>query len=256
MQLQQRPAPGLRQTVSRNSHDAIYRQILGDSGILIDPKTNQAIINPALNDPTKINVVKVQAAADAWNALQTSAIPTIKLQSTTASMYLLNGSFGGPSYTANLATDYRFDKGFLKGLRAGLAINYRGHSVIGARTTDTIVDPNNSNNSIPDPRNSATNYMWGGGWFKGTGNLSYTYRLSESSRRYAPKTIQFDFAIDNLFNLTKPVIEYSTTNNSSANSLILVPLNNDISQPAIHAIPGAYNYQPPRSYTLTAKFSF
>jgi hypothetical protein len=80
--------------------------------------------------------------------------------------------------------------------------------------------------------------------------------MKETSTRYAPKTIQFDLAIDNLFNLTKPVIEYSTTNNSSANSLVMAPLNNDITQPAIHAIPGAYNYQAPRNYTLTAKLNF
>ena len=52
------------------------------------------------------------------------------------------------------------------------------------------------------------------------------------------------------------MIEYSTTNNSSANSLILVPLNNDISQPAMVLMPGAFNWQAPRNYTLTAKLNF
>lgn len=240
-------------------HDAIYRQILADSGILINPSNNQAFINPAVNDPTKINVTKVEATVAAWNALQSTAIPTLELTSKTKSRQIANGAAGGPVFQANIATDYRFQTGWVKGLRAGLAINYRGRSVLGARTADTIVDPKNPNNSIPDPTNDANNYLYGGGYGKGTANFSYTYKLKESNGKYArlqPKTIQFDLAIDNLFDLSKPVIEYSTTNNSSANGLVMAPRNNDISQPAIWSIPGAYNWQAPRSYTLTAKMNF
>jgi hypothetical protein len=237
------------------AHDAVYRQILADSGITIDAN-NRASILPQYNDPTKINVTKVEATVNAWNALQSTALPTLILTSATESRQIMNGTAGGPVWQLNVATDYRLSSGPLNGLRAGIAVNFRGRSVLGARTADTIVDPNNPNNSILDPNDNANNYLYGGGYAKGTGTLSYTYRMKETSTRYAPKTIQFDLAIDNLFNLTKPVIEYSTTNNSSANSLVMAPLNNDISQPAIHAIPGAYNYQAPRNYTLTAKLNF
>src|SRR5690606_12937621 len=41
-------------------NDALMRQILADGGVLIDPATNLAYIDPALNDPTKINVEKAE----------------------------------------------------------------------------------------------------------------------------------------------------------------------------------------------------
>ena len=47
-----------------------------------------------------------------------------------------------------------------------------------------------------------------------------------------------------------------TATNGTASSIVTVPRNNDISQPAIMTVPGSYNYQPPRNYTLTAKLSF
>lgn len=228
----------------------MLRQIITDAGGVINAQ-NQASINPALNDPSKINVTRVQTSIDAWNSYQTVTVPGILLTNATASRQA-----GGPELTVNIATDYRFTKGPLNGLRTGLAINYRGRQILGARTGDTIVSPTNPALAIPDPTASAINYLWAGGYAKGTVNFSYTYKLKESTRRYAPKTIQFDLAIDNAFGLIKPVIENSATNSSTANGLILAPRNNDISQPAVMSIPGSYNFQPPRNYMLTAKFNF
>ena len=74
--------------------------------------------------------------------------------------------------------------------------------------------------------------------------------------RFTPKTIQFDLAIDNLFGFSKPVLENSSTNNSTANSLVLAPRDNDVSNISVMSIPGSYNWQPPRSYMLTAKLSY
>ena len=238
------------------SKEPVYRQILDDSGIQINAITNQASIKPAFNDPTKINVERVTNTVNAWNALMgpTGALATLKLTAATRNRQLQNGQAGGPLYTYNVATDYRFQKGILRGLRAGIAVNYRARSVLGAKTNETIADPNNPNNSIAAPTNDANNYLYGKPYYKGAANFSYTWRLKEAGR-YTPKSIQFDLAIDNLFNLDQ-VIEYSTTNNSTANSNILVPVNNDISQQAMILVPGAFNWQPPRSYTLTAKINF
>ncbi|MSU66172.1 MAG: hypothetical protein EXS38_08755 [Opitutus sp.] len=231
-----------------SEHNAVIRQILGDSGILVNAQ-NQASINPALDDPTKINVTRVQTVVDAWNSYQNTTIPQILATAKTASR-----QSGGPGLTANIATDYRFSSGWLNGLRAGIAVNYRGRQILGARTGDTIVNPNNPAQSIPDPTASATNYLFGGGYVKGSANLSYTYRLKESARRYAPKTIQFDLAIDNVFGLDRPINENAVT--TVTGSVFLAPRNNDISQPSVVSTPGSYNYQPPRSYMLTAKFAF
>lgn len=235
--------------------EAVYRQILDDSGIQINAQ-NQASIKPAFNDPTKINVERVTNTVNAWNALMgpTGALATLRQTAATKNRQILNGTAGGPLYTYNVATDYRFHKGLLNGLRAGIAVNYKARSILGAKTNETIADPNNPNLQVASPTNDANNYLYGKGYFKGAANFSYTWRLKEGGK-YTPKTIQFDLAIDNLFDL-KQVLEYSTTSNSTANSNILVPLNNDISQQAMILIPGAYNWQSPRSYTLTAKINF
>ncbi|MSU65533.1 MAG: hypothetical protein EXS38_05410 [Opitutus sp.] len=230
--------------------DSVLRQIMADAGVTIDAN-KQAFINPALNDPTKINVLRVQAAADAWNNYQQVTIPSILGLAATASR-----ETGGPELTANIATDYRFTQGRLKGLRAGIAVNYRGKQILGGRAADTIVDPANPARAIPGPDSLATNYLWVGGYAKALANFSYTVKLKEGGRRYAPKTVQFDLAIDNLLGLSKPVLENSTTGNSTANALVQAPRNNDISNPSIVSIPGSYNFQPPQSYTLTAKFNF
>jgi hypothetical protein len=240
------------------ANDALLRNILADGGVVIDAATKQASINPALNDPAKINIDRVTRSANAWNSWVNSTIPGIEQTASTESR-LSGANEGGPELSANIATDYRFTQGFLNGLRAGIAINYRGRQVLGARTGDTIPDPNNPNIAIPDPTRGATTYIYGGGYTKGTANFSYTYRMKESNgrfSRYSPKTIQFDFAIDNLFDLSRPILENSSTTNSTANSLNLAPRDNDVSNVGVMSIPGAYNFQAPRNYMLTAKFSF
>ncbi|MBI4622412.1 MAG: hypothetical protein HY736_04205 [Verrucomicrobia bacterium] len=50
------------------SQDIATRRMLEAMGIIIDAN-NHAFINPAMDDPTKIDVVKVSAAVDAWNLL-------------------------------------------------------------------------------------------------------------------------------------------------------------------------------------------
>ena len=230
--------------------DPTIRQIAADAGILIDPK-NQASVNPAVNDPSKINVTRITASVTAFNNYYSTTVPQILADNS-----LVTLQTGGPSFTGNVATDYRFSSGWIKGLRAGVAINYRGRQILGNLLRSSIRDPNNPDNAILAPDGKATNYLWVGGYAKGTANFSYTVRLKESTRRMMPKSIQFDLSIDNLFDMKRPVIENSTTGNSTANALQYVPRDNDVSNPGIMAVPGAYNFQPPRSYTLTAKLSF
>lgn len=50
------------------TQDAATRQMLEAMGIIIDAN-NRAYINPAMDDPTKIDQSKAQAAVDAWNLL-------------------------------------------------------------------------------------------------------------------------------------------------------------------------------------------
>ena len=228
------------------TQDATTRLILADAGIIIDAK-NHAEINPTLDDPTKINQTKVRAAADAWNTLQDITIPGLigkKNQQGTGSI----------PWVANVATDYRIRNGPAKGLRIGAGINYRQGQVVGYRTSDTILDPNNPANAIDDPTVDEATTVFGNSNFKVTMTLSYTYRMKEV-RRMAPKTIQFDLNLDNVLNNTKPNYTYGGGSPSTSNTLV-VPRNGDYSSPARVTVPGTPTYFAPRSYFLTARLNF
>lgn len=231
--------------------DTVLRQILTDAGVVIDAKNSQASITPALNDPTKINVIKVQTAADGWNTLQNTVVPNIA--ATNKAVLKQEGSV---YRSGNLATDYRLHSGPIKGLRVGLGVNWRGGQILGNRGSDTIVDPNNPNNAIPDPAGGVDKYVYSKPFYKATGTLSYTYKLKEV-RRYLPKTVQFDLAIDNLFNRGAPVYGSSgTTSTALSAATFIAPRNNDISNPSRVTIAGNPSYLPPRNYMLTARMDF
>src|SRR6185503_140512 len=148
------------------TQDAIVRQVLNDAGVVIDAQNN-AFIRSDLNDPTKINITKVQAAVDAWNNLQDNTIPNL----------LTDGprpTGGMTKWTSNLAVDYRFRSGPLRGLRVGGGANYRSGQVIGFKTNDTIRDPANPNVSIDDPAVDGYSPVYGSSYIKAVASLSYT----------------------------------------------------------------------------------
>lgn len=229
------------------TQDATTRLILQDAGIIIDAN-NDARINLALDDPTKINQTNVQAAVDAWNTLQDVTIPGIIGRKD-------QQGGGGTPWTVNFASDYRFRTGPVRGLRVGLGVNYRSGAVVGYRTSDTIIDPNNPANAIDDPTVDESTTVFGNSNYKATGTLSYTYRFKESNRRIAPKTIQFDLIIDNLLNNREANYAFSSSSATTAYT-ILVPRNRDYSHPARTTVAGTPTYFMPRNYMLSAKMSF
>jgi hypothetical protein len=232
--------------------DPIVRQILADSGVVIDPKTNQASINPAVNDPTKINQTKVQAAANGWNTLVNTTIPTVTARTTQKVLQQQT-----VPWTANLATDYRFREGYIRGVRLGLGVNFRGPQVVGNRGGDTIRDPSNPNNRIDDPRYDATSWVWAKGYLSGTGTVSYTWRFKQP-RQYFPKSIQFDLTIENLFGRKAPIYGYTSTGgqNVATNGVIPVPNDGTLNDPSSYSVPGNFFYLNPRNYTLSATLNF
>ncbi len=229
------------------SQDAVTRLILADAGIIIDAK-NDAQINPALDDPTKINQTKVRAAVDAWNTLQDITIPSVVGRKNQRSQ-------GSIPWVGNLATDYRIRTGRLQGLRVGLGVNYRGGMVLGYRTSDTIVDPNNPANAIDDPTVDETTTILGNANYKVTATFSYTYRFKETRSRLAPKTIQFDVNVDNVLNKTEAIYGFSSLSATTAYT-ISAPRNGDFSSPARITLPGTPAYFTPRNVLFTAKLSF
>ena len=61
---------------------------------------------------------------------------------------------------------------------------------------ESIRDPNNPNNAIDDPTVDGTTPVWAPSTIIWVGSMSYTIRLKDSGRRFAPKTIQLDLNID------------------------------------------------------------
>lgn len=230
--------------------DPIVRQILADAGVLIDSTSKQAFINPAVNDPTLINQTRVQAAADGWNTLVNTTIPAITAR-TTQKVAVLQSV----PWTANLATDYRFRAGPLRGLRLGAGVNARGPQVVGNRGADTIQNPNNPSQRIDDPRYDATSLVRAKGYYSATGTLSYTWRLKET-RRYVPKSVQFDLHIENLLGNNDPIYGFTSTGGQNTNGTILVPNSGSLSDPSSYSVPGNFFYLNPRNYSLSATLNF
>ena len=234
------------------SADPIVRNILKDGGIIIAPN-NTAAIDPAVNDPTKINQDRATAAVNAWNDLQNVVIPTI-----TARPDKLNAVLQNVPWTANLATDYRFRKGPLAGLRAGIGLQFRGDQFVGDRGGDTIRNPNNPSAAIDDPKVDAFNWVMAKGYYTSTGTLSYTVKMKDS-RRYFPKAIQFDLSIENLQGRNAPVYGYTSTGGQNTNGVNFQPNDGPTAittDPSRHAVPGNFFYLAPRNWTFSAKMDF
>jgi hypothetical protein len=202
----------LQQYIKDN--EARTRQILSDAGILIDSR-NVASINPALNDAAKINQLKVQAAVDQWNILQTAVIPALEARGERTSTT-------NPAWLGSFASDYRFGSGRLKGLRVGMAVLYRPGALIGNRGADTIVDPNNPTRAIDDPSVDATTNIYDKTRISGRGSLSYGWKVGKD-RAWAPRTVQIDLSIDNLFGQLRPLYGNQGAGNASSGATMLVP---------------------------------
>ncbi len=224
------------------SQDAVSRQILADAGVIIDAN-NDASINPALNDPARINQQRVQNAVNGWNSLIDTVIPnTINS--------VPQESQGNSKWVGNLATDYRFSQGYLKGVRVGAGVNYRGGQVVGYRGSDTIVDPANPAAAIDDPRVDAGTSVYAPSYYRGVASLSYTFKLKEG------RSLQLDFNVDNLFDRRAPIYG-SNGGVIGTNATNLRPRPGEtITSPARYTVPGNFSYLVPRNYTLSAKLNF
>ena len=232
------------------ANDGLMRQILADGGILIDATNNQAFINPALNDPTKINVDRATAAVNGWNGLVNTTIPQTLEQNA-----MRTPELGATDrWMWNIATDYRFRSGPLRGLRVGGALNYRPGHVAGRKSGDTIINPANPAQAIDDPTVNASNPIYGSAYFMTKLSLSYSVNLKET-RRFLPKTIHFDLNVDNLLDDTDAQYGYSTGSQNTSEQVFL-PRNGNLSDPARYSAPGNVFYMEPRTYTLTARMEF
>jgi outer membrane receptor protein involved in Fe transport len=220
--------------------DAVARQILADAGVQIS-SANVATINPALNDPTKINVAAVTNAVNAWNQLQTSVFPNM----VTGRQKLA----GSVEQTANIGTDYTFHEGTLKGLVVGFGVHYRGRMVVGYRGSDTIVNPANPAQAIDDPTVDAYTSVFSKPYTTADARLGYAWKLSGNH------TLRVDLNVNNVFNRRTPIYFLDVPGAQVANTT-LRPRNGDVTSPAVETVPAGYSWLNPINFTLGATLSF
>ncbi|MEN9631737.1 MAG: hypothetical protein RL077_141 [Verrucomicrobiota bacterium] len=220
--------------------DTVTRQILADAGILIS-STNVATINPALNDPTRVNVGAVNNAVNAWNTIQTSVVPNL----VTGAQKLA----GATDYTANLGTDYTFRAGQLQGLSLGFGLHYRGKMAVGYRGADSIVNPANAAAAIDDPAVDAYTPVYSRAHTTADARFGYSWKLSNR------RTLGLNLNIQNLTNNTTPIYFVNLPGGQTTNT-ILRPRNADVTSPAVYTVPAGFSYRTPINWSLTARLDF
>ncbi|MEO7414923.1 MAG: hypothetical protein ABIZ81_16390 [Opitutaceae bacterium] len=227
--VQQDTAPDFRNYF--DSNQGALRQVLGDSGILID-SSNFATVDSAIATSRRAPNNEHQNAATAWNAVYQDRQSIV-----TGSQDLARSM----KFIGNIYTDYRFSTGPLKGAKFGGGINYRGAQVIGYRGSDTIVDPANPTRTIDDPSVGAYDTVKSDAYYNVTLNLGYQWRFSE---RF---TFEFDLKVDNVLDDHDPIYIGTT----------LRPRNGDLNSPARAAVPGQFWWrQIPRNYVFSVTTRF
>ncbi|MBI5689054.1 MAG: TonB-dependent receptor [Verrucomicrobia bacterium] len=206
------------------ANDALFRNILGDAGV--DVVNGQAVLRAGTTG---------QNSPDAANAIASYNQMNEIARNLTAAEQKVARLVEG---TGNLFTDYTFREGYLKNVRLGLGINYRGREVIGYRGGDSI--RTGPTTAADDPAVDATTPVYRDPYTLWTGVVGYSFRLNPRLR------VKLDLRISNLFD--EDMLLYYTTAQR--------PPGGEISNPARVATPSQFSFITPRNYTLTATFSF
>ena len=208
-------------------NDSVYRQILDDAGIEVGSDN----VARAKAGVTTANSPNLTTAINAWNNLTASRANWI-----TGAQPLNRLT----RYTANFFTDYRFSEGRLKGLRFGYGMQFRGKQVIGYRGPDSIVDPSDPTRVIDDPSVDATTPVYQEPYYVATATIGYSLQIA------GLRPIALNLSISNLFDYDEPL--YNTAG--------IRPTNGDLSTRARTSYGRNYSYVTPRSYRLSATYTF
>ena len=207
-------------------HDSVLKQIVVDSGGIIDSGTNIAAADPNISVSTAPDQ---SMAVNAYNALQQQVRGF-----TTAR------SLSTASKSANIYTDYAFREGVVKGLRVGAGVQWRQARVIGNRSSDTIVNPANPSQAMDDPTLGPNNYVRAphDDW-PVTVNIAYATRV---------KGHQVTYSLRVLNALNQQDLIY--------NAATLRPLNGDYTSPARKSVPSNYVLRDPISFEFKLAFAY
>jgi hypothetical protein len=208
------------------SNDTVLRQILGDAGVTFDASGAASV--------PKTTPVSIDATtgANAWNAIRTSAASWVSGSQLLTRMV---------KYTANAYTDYRFEEGALKGLRVGAGIQYRGPQVLGYRGADTIPDPTApTTKAIDDPTVDAYTVIWARSYGLATFTAAYPVKLFRTHK------VEFNLSVSNALDYQQPIFSSVGTR----------PYGDSLASPARVSVPLAYTYLSPRTFTLSARYTY
>jgi len=209
-----------------SANKATLRQIVLDTGAVIDATTNQAS-NPGIATSASPDIT---TAISNWNSIQTL------ISTSEANAPVVSTAY---KYTANIYTDYKFSKGMLKNLRVGGGVQFRSKIRLGNRGSDTIVNPANPTQAIDDPSVDANTPVYMDAWHIISATVGYEMKLRHNLR------LGLSLNVSNLLNRTDPI--YTGTG--------LRPLNGDINSPA--RVTSRVGYNPdPRTFRLTARLNF
>lgn len=139
----------------------------------------------------------------------------------------------------NVFGDYTVQTGWLKNLRIGAGVRYRGKQIVGYRGADTIVSPTNPNVAIDDPNVDATTPVYAPkDYYIVTATGGYIYRFKNR------RELQVNLVVNNVLNDRGPI--YSTNV-----APVLRPKNGDYTSPARESVPFSFSLKQPISYTFT-----
>jgi outer membrane receptor protein involved in Fe transport len=210
------------------ANDATLRQIMADTGALIDASGNATVNNTIpINDRSP----DVNGAVNSWNSL------------TALRRTLIDGRRLTQDQTSlNIFTDYTLGVTRLKGLRLGGGVQYRGKQIIGNRGADTIVNPANPLAAIDDPAVDAYTPVYApASYYTVVATLGYSLRLAKR------REVRFDLRINNVLNDQGPIYSVSTA---------LRPKGGDLTSPARETVANVYAYKQPLSLNLTSSLRF
>ena len=216
--------PDVKAYIDKNT--ALFKQIAKDAGVLIDANDSASV---DLSIPINNRSPDATNAMNAYNNIVAFRKNIVDGKRLAQDQPILN-VFG----------DYTFQSGYLKGLRAGAGVRYRGKQIIGSRAADTVVDPTNPTRAIDDPTVDAYTAVYTPtDYYIVTATMSYSWRLK--SRR----EIQANLVINNLFNDRGP--QYSSIAQTAS---ALRPKGGDYTTPARETVPLTFALKQPISYNI------
>jgi hypothetical protein len=207
------------------AYETFLRQVALDAGAVIDAN------NVASTTLTAGEARDAANAVAGWNSLQAWKLSNDPDRRTTNATY---------KFTTNLYTDYRFSAGRLKGLRAGVGVQYRSRIEIGNRAGDTIVNPANPLVAIDDPNVDVNAPVYMAPWYLVTATLGYQMRVGGN------RSLSFDLRVSNLLDFRDPIF----------NGASLRPPGGDIRSPARVSGGGTHYYLDPRTVSFSTRVSF